>query len=36
MDGIYDQWLEEAKKIGIDEVIAERKTYFEGVYGNCC
>ncbi len=34
MDAIYDEWLEEARKIGIDEVIAERKTYFDGVYGN--
>ena len=34
LDGIYDEWIEEAKKAGIEEVIAERTAHFNEVYGN--
>ena len=34
MDAIYDEWIAEAKKAGLDDVIAERTAYFDVVYGN--
>ncbi len=34
MDAIYDEWIEEAKKAGIEDVIAERTAHFDEVYGS--
>lgn len=34
LDAIYDEWLEEAKKAGVEDVIAERTAHFDEVYGN--
>lgn len=33
MDAIYDEWLAEAKKAGVEDAIAERTAYFDTVYG---
>ena len=30
----YDEWIEEAKKAGIEDVIAERTAHFDEVYGS--
>ena len=32
MDGIYDEWLAESEKAGIEKVIEERTAYFDEIY----